>query len=123
MLYAVLADCVLVLHISFIAFAVAGGFLALRWRWLPWLHLPAAAWGVALELGGWICPLTPLESWLREAGGGSGYQAGGFIEHWVALLVYPPGLIRMHQLVLGLLLLALNAVAYALVWRARSSKR
>ncbi len=76
-----LADLVLVVHLAFIVFVVVGGVLALRWRWAPLLHLPAAGWGVFVELSGRVCPLTPLENALRHAAGSSGYS-GGFIEHW-----------------------------------------
>ena len=69
MLYKLLADAVAVFHLLFVAFAVLGGLLALGWRWIPWLHLPALAWGATVEFAGWICPLTPLENWLRVAGG------------------------------------------------------
>ena len=85
MLQRLLADLVVVLHLAFVAFAVAGGLLSLRWRWMPWLHLPALAWAAAVEFTGWICPLTPLENALRQAAGASqltiqpssGSNAGG----------------------------------------------
>jgi hypothetical protein len=38
------------------------------------LHVPAAAWGAAVEFGGWTCPLTPLELWLRESEDEAGPQ-------------------------------------------------
>lgn len=79
MLHRVLADAVLVLHLAFVVFVVAGGLLALRWRWAPFVHLPAAAWGVFVELSGRLCPLTPLENALRRAAGEAGY-AGGFAD-------------------------------------------
>ena len=66
MLYRLTADAVVILHLSFIVFVVCGGFLAWRWPRLIWVHLPAAAWGTAIELFHWTCPLTPLEKWLRE---------------------------------------------------------
>jgi NhaA family Na+:H+ antiporter len=118
--FRLLADAVVLLHLAFVAFVVAGGFLALRWRRLVWLHVPAALWGVAIELGGWVCPLTPLEQALREAGGGAGYP-GGFIEHYLLPVLYPPGLTRAVQLALGLAVLAVNAPAYALLWRVRGA--
>ena len=122
MLFKLLADTVAFIHLLFVAFAVAGGLLALRWRWLPWLHLPALAWGATVELSGWICPLTPLENWLRAAGGAAGYS-GGFVDHYLLPLLYPASLERGTQLVLGLALLAINAVAYSLVWRRRARSR
>lgn len=123
MLYRVLADLVVLLHLLFVAFVVAGGLLALRWRWLPWLHLPTLAWGATVEFTGWICPLTPLESMLRAADGEAGY-AGGFIEHYLLPLLYPGALTRDTQWLLGGSLLAFNALAYLALWlRARRRAR
>lgn len=119
MLFRVLADAVLLLHLAFVAFALLGGLLALRWRWMPWLHLPALAWGAIVEFSGWICPLTPLENALRSAGGAAGYE-GGFIEHYLLPMLYPAGLTRGVQFVLGGGLLLFNAVVYFLVWRRRA---
>jgi polyferredoxin len=118
MVYQLLADLVLGLHFLFIVFAVAGGVLALRWRWMPWLHLPALAWGAAVEFTGWLCPLTPLENALRRAAGTATYTES-FIEQYLLPLVYPGGLTREWQLALGGLLLAVNAAIYAAVWYRR----
>ena len=118
MWYRLLADLIVVAHAGFIAFVIAGGYLALRWRWMPWLHLPAAAWGAAIEFGGWICPLTPLENQLRAAGGAAGYS-GGFISHYLIPLIYPAGLTRGIQLGLGAAVIAVNVTAYAIVWTRR----
>lgn len=74
MLYLLLADSVAALHLAFVLFVVCGGLLALKWRWVVWLHVPAAAWGAAVEFGGWTCPLTPLELWLRESEDEAGPQ-------------------------------------------------
>ncbi|MHB1864473.1 MAG: DUF2784 domain-containing protein [Gemmatimonadaceae bacterium] len=118
MWYRLLADLIVVAHAGFIAFVIAGGYLALRWHWMPWLHLPAAAWGAAIEFGGWICPLTPLENQLRAAGGAAGYR-GGFISHYLIPLIYPAGLTRGIQLGLGAAVIAVNVTAYAIVWTRR----
>jgi hypothetical protein len=115
MLYQALADLVVVAHLGFIVFALLGALLALRWPRVLWLHAPAAIWAVAIELAGWICPLTPLENQLRSAGGAAGYP-GGFIEHYLLPVIYPPGLTREVQVALGLGLLAINALVYRAVW-------
>jgi hypothetical protein len=111
MVFRILADSVLLLHLSFVVFVVAGGWMALRWRPLLWLHLPAAAWGVLVQLGGWICPLTPLENHLRSLGGQAGYD-GGFLEHYLLSVLYPAGLTRGMQLALGCAVLVLNLLVY-----------
>lgn len=115
MLFQALADLVVVVHFGFIVFALFGALLALRWPGVLWVHAPAALWAVAIELAGWICPLTPLENSLRSAGGAAGYP-GGFVERYLLAVIYPPGLTREVQIALGLGLLAINAVAYLAVW-------
>ncbi len=112
MSYRLAADALVILHAAFIAFVVFGGLLALRWRWLAALHLPAAAWGVLIEAFGWICPLTPLELSWRAAAGEAGH-AGGFIERYLVAVLYPPGLTRGTQWALAALLLLGNGVVYA----------
>jgi len=121
MMYAWLADLVIGVHFLFIVFAVAGGALALRWRWIPWLHLSALVWGATVEFTGWVCPLTPLENALRRAAGAATYTQG-FVEHYLMPLIYPAGLTREWQWVLGGLLLVINAAVYALVWRRQRSR-
>jgi hypothetical protein len=122
-MYAVLADAVLVLHLAFVLFVVLGGLLVLRWRRTAWLHVPAAAWGVAIEFGGWICPLTPLENRLRERAGEAPYT-GDFVARYLMPVIYPEGLTREVQIALGLGALLLNAGIYAfVVWRVRMAQR
>ncbi len=116
MIYRALADLVLVLHLAFIVFVVAGGLLALRWRWATLLHLPAAFWGVLIEISGRVCPLTPFENALRRAAGSSGYS-DGFIEHYLVPVVYPLGLSYPLQLGLAGLVIIVNALLYLFVWR------
>jgi len=111
LIYRALADLVLVVHLLFVAFVVLGGLLVLRRPRLAWLHLPAAIWGVLIEFAGWVCPLTPLENSLRTRGGEAGYS-GGFIEHYLTAALYPLGLTRGVQFVLGMLVLVLNLAIY-----------
>ncbi len=109
---------VVALHLGFILFAVLGGLLAFRWRWMPWLHLPAVAWGAFVEVTGRICPLTLFENSLRQTSGGAGYE-GDFIEQYLLPIVYPAGLTREIQWTLAALLVAANVAIYAAVWRSR----
>jgi len=112
------ADAVLLAHLAFILFAAAGGLAVPRWPRVAWLHLPAAGWAALIELSGWTCPLTPLEVWLRRSAGQAGFQ-GGFIEHYLGAIVYPPGLTRTHQLVLGGAVLLANLLLYGIALRRR----
>ncbi len=122
MFYHTAADVVVVVHLAFIVFVVFGGLLVLRWRWVAWVHLPAVLWGALLELCGWMCPLTPLENWLRRASGAAGY-AGGFVERYVLPIVYPATLTDEVQVALGLLVCVVNAIIYSRLWRRQRSAR
>ncbi len=116
MVYRFLADTVVVIHGAFVLFVVLGGLLALRWRRLVLVHLPAAAWGAVVEFTGWVCPLTPLENRLRRLGGAEGYT-GGCIEHYLVPLIYPAGLTPGRQFVLGFVVVGVNVVVYGAIWR------
>ena len=117
----ILADATVALHFAFIVFVVLGGVLVWRNKAWAWAHLPAVAWVAYLEFSGAICPLTPLENALRTRAGESGY-AGGFIQHYLIPIVYPPGLTVDLQIALGLGVVALNVVVYALAWRRRAAR-
>ena len=108
-----LATVVVLAHMAFVAFVVAGGVLALRWPRVAWLHLPAALWGTMIALVGWICPLTPLENWLRVRAGGRAYDTG-FLEHYLLPILYPVGMTRGLQIATGVFVVLVNALIY---WR------
>jgi hypothetical protein len=116
MFYRLLADCVVLVHVAFVAFVVLGGFLTWRWRGVLWVHVPCALWGIAIEFGGWVCPLTPLENALSARAGLEGY-AGGFVEHYIIPVLYPAGLTRPSQAVLGTLVVLVNLVVYGVLVR------
>lgn len=116
------ADLVVAVHFAFILFAVLGALLVLRWPRLAWAHLPALAWAAGIMIAGGVCPLTPLEQRLRAQAGQAGYE-GGFIEHYIVPLIYPPGLTREAQIAGAALLLAANIAVYALWLRRRRGAR
>ena len=122
MLYRGLADLVLVIHLTFVLFVVAGGLFALRRPRVAWVHVPVALYGATIEFVGFICPLTPLEIALRRRGGEAGYE-GGFIEHYITAALYPTGLTREIQLALGVGVLLFNAIVYAIVLRRHRATR
>jgi hypothetical protein len=118
MIYRVLADITFVAHLLFVMFVVCGGLLVVFWKRLAWLHLPALLWGVLLEWNAWICPLTPLENWLLERAGVTGY-GGGFVEHYIVPIIYPNHLTHGMQLILGTSLLVFNILIYLWAFRRR----
>ena len=122
MLYRALADLTLVVHLFFVLFVALGAFLLLRWPKLAWAHLPAVLWGAYIELSGGTCPLTPLEVALRIRGGEAGYE-GGFIEHYIEAWIYPEGLTRRTQIVLGIAVFVVNTAVYWWVFHGRRRNR
>lgn len=122
MLYGLLANLVLALHLAFVLFALFGALGALRWRWWPALHLPAVAWGVWVELTAGICPLTPLENALRQRAGLAGYE-GDFLQHYLLAALYPERLTPEIQAGLGIGLLLINLGLYAFVFHRKRPRR
>ena len=116
MAWRLLADAVVVIHLSFIVFVVAGGLLALRWRGIALVHVPVALYGVVIELVGFTCPLTPLEKALRRRAGSAGYE-GGFVEHYVVPVIYPGEFTSGVKVAVAVLIVVVNAIVYSVVWR------
>ena len=111
MLYHYLADVIVIIHFVFIIFVIFGAFLLIRWRWIIWMHLPAAMWGVFIEFSGWICPLTPLENKLRKISGLDSYDIS-FVEHYIIPLIYPTDLTREVQILFGVVVVTVNMLIY-----------
>lgn len=120
--YRIGADVVLAIHFAFVLFVAAGALLVLRWPRLALVHLPIAIYGAVIEFVGFVCPLTPLENALRRRAGEVGYS-GGFIDHYITAAIYPAGLTRHAQLVLGLAVIAVNGIVYAILLRRRRRHR
>ncbi|PYR67599.1 MAG: DUF2784 domain-containing protein [Acidobacteria bacterium] len=116
----VLATLVVFLHLAFVVFDVIGGVLALRWPTLAFVHVPAAAWAIYVEWAGVLCPLTPLENSLRTAAGLEAY-AGDFVAEYVFPVLYPNGLTRTAQMVMGAAVLAFNLIVYVAILSRRGS--
>ncbi|MBD3648275.1 MAG: DUF2784 domain-containing protein [Pseudomonadales bacterium] len=115
------ADVIVIIHFGFVLFVIFGALLALKWKWMPLLHLPAAIWGALIEIVGWTCPLTPLEQRLRE---GSGTYEGGFVQQYLWSLLYPEELTRSFQLLLGVGVILINVVIYGfVVLKARGQRQ
>jgi hypothetical protein len=74
------------------------------------------AWGTAVEVFHWPCPLTGWENDLRLAAGEAGY-ADSFIEHYLWPLIYPVGLTPGIQVWLAILVLLINVPVYLLLLR------
>jgi hypothetical protein len=122
MIFRLAAETVLLAHLAFIVFALLGAVLAVWWRRIVIVHLPAAAWGAWVEISGRFCPLTLLENYLRIKAGQSGY-AESFIEHYLLAIIYPAGLTRDIQFALAAAVIAVNLAIYGWLLVRRHSSR
>ncbi len=121
MLYHLLANTLVVVHLAFVGFVMLGGLLVLRWPRVMWAHLPAALWGTIIEFGGFVCPLTPLENYFRQQAGLVEYQTG-FVERYLLPVLYPAQITRSVQIVLGIGVITINLCVYAWIlhrWKRR----
>lgn len=117
---ALLADLVLLLHLLFILFVLFGALLVRYRGWIAWLHIPMFLWGAVVNLASLQCPLTPLEKHYRQLAGESGYE-GGFVEHYIAPLIYPEGLTQELGVIVGSVTLLWNIAIYT--WLLFSRRR
>jgi len=116
MLPLLLADLLVLLHLTFVLFVVFGAILVRYRRWVMWVHLPAALWGAFISAIGGVCPLTPWENHFRQLAGQSGYQ-GGFIEHYIIPVLYPSALTLDLQRAEAVFVVIVNAGLYLWVWK------
>ncbi len=92
----------------FVAYVVAGGFLALKWPRTLALHLFAVLWGIGSVALHWPCPLTWLERWARVWADMRPLPPEGFIAHYISGVLYPADMAAEVQ--------AVVAVAVAISW-------
>ena len=121
MLYRLLADIVVILHLAFIVFAVSGGILIVWWRRVAWIHIPAVLWSAWIELSGGICPLTYLENWLLGKAGLGGYH-GDFIADYILPVVYPTNLTRNIQIAMAAIIITVNLLIYGFILMKKRTK-
>jgi hypothetical protein len=81
------AEAAVLLHFAWIVFVVTGAFFLRRRRRLRWVHLAAVLYSVAIEVYGWICPLTYLEQWFWSKAGIESYE-GSFVSHYLERIIY-----------------------------------
>ena len=117
-IYLLAANAILILHLLFILGMLLGGLAVLRKPKLAIIHVPMVIWGFLVEVMGWYCPLTDLENMFLQRAGALDY-ASGFLENYLLALIYPEGLTREIQYILGAFVLIINVVIYVLVWGKR----
>jgi hypothetical protein len=122
MVYHILANLVVVIHLAFVAFTVIGAGLVFWWHRILWLHIPAFLWSVWIEFTGGICPLTPLENWFRIKAGQGGYK-GDFVATYLLPVLYPAGLTRNMQFILAMMVIVINVAIYGSIFYKHNRKK
>ena len=122
MIYRIMADLLVIVHLLFIIFVLFGGGLLMWRRFFIFMHLPAVFWAALISFKSWICPLTPLENYLRDIAGTAGYEQG-FVEHYLIPIIYPSHLTSAIQNMLGIFVLLINLGIYCLVYYKHIAKR
>lgn len=123
MLNKILADFVALIHLGFILFVIFGVFLVFKYNKLVWIHLPVIIWATLISLYRWVCPLTPLENYLRSSAGEQAYQVG-FIEHYILPIIYPGEMTQAIAIAMGVFVIVWNSVFYLIYFinKRRASK-
>ena len=115
MWYAAAADCIALVHLTFIVFVVFGAVLGRRHRWWRLAHIGAMSYGVLIEIFYWACPLTYVEQYLRQRAGRGLYEEP-FIAHYLNKIIY----IEISQWILilaAIVVLGVNSGFYIHSWR------
>lgn len=111
MLYKILADFVVLIHLCWIIFLIGGVLLGRKYRVIGIFHIGGLLLAIFLQSFGWYCPLTYLEIWLREKHDPSIIYKGSFIIHYVEKIVYI-NLTRETVFVLTVILISVSAYIY-----------
>ncbi len=107
------AILILLVHLIWIVLVIFG---ALFTRGRPLgsaLHILALLWGIAVESGPWLCPLTLAEQYFETRAGMAAYK-GSFLLHTLDAVVYP-NLPAWLVTVAGVAVCAFNLGIY--LWR------
>lgn len=115
--YRILTTLVLTLHFGYLAYVVVGGFVAWRWPRTIWLHLVAAAWGLAVIGIPLRCPLTWVEDWSRRRAG-EGAPSAGFVDRYLEGALYPERYTALLQALVALTVVG-SYVGFFLLRRGR----
>ncbi len=105
MLARIIADIVVVVHLLWIFFLIAGPYWGRKYRMVGVVHVAGLAFAVISQLAGWYCPLTYLEVWLRQRQDPAGAYPGSFLAHYAEQIVYaelPPAVIFLATVALVL---------------------
>jgi len=86
--YIIAADIVVFIHFLWILFLIFGAVWGRRYPWIKRIHIGGILFAVLIQIAGWYCPLTYLETWLRSMYDSSQSYEGTFIVYYIEKIVY-----------------------------------
>ncbi len=118
MVYKLLSDLVILLHLLWVIFILFGFLVAFKYFKVSFIHMAGLVFTLVLNLGGWYCPLTYLENYLHSLYDPKLHYAGSFITNNLQKLIY----LELDELYLRMGAIAwvgINMGGYALLLRRR----
>jgi hypothetical protein len=110
-IYKLLADSIVLLHLGWIIFLFIGAVWGRKNKVVRIAHLGGLSYALLSEIMDWLCPLTHLEIWLRAQHDPALSYAGSFIVHYIEELIYID-MSRIAIFILTILLAAFNVWVY-----------
>ncbi len=114
MLYRVFADIVVITHLLWIFFLIAGAYWGRKHRAVMAVQGAGLVFAVVSQIFGWYCPLTHLEIWLAAKENTALAYPGSFLAHYAEKLVY----INVTPAIIFVFTLVLVGVTAWTYWRA-----
>jgi hypothetical protein len=111
MMYRILADIAVFVHLFWILFLIFGVVIGIRSKVIKIIHISGLLFALILQVLNWYCPFTYLEVWLRAQHDPASTYTGSFIIHYIEKIVYFP-VSRTTLFFMTLLLGSLNAWLY-----------
>jgi hypothetical protein len=88
MFYLLAADIVVLLHFLWIVFLIFGAFIGRKYKWVKIVHIVGVIFALFIQVFGWYCPLTHIETWLRRMHDPTQSYTGSYIVYYVERIVY-----------------------------------
>lgn len=116
MIYLLFAEIVFIIHFLWIIFLVFGCIWGRKYKIIKTIHISGLLFAVILQLFGWYCPLTYLESWLRTKYSSAYMPADSFIIYYLEKIIY----LDISPNIIFILTIALLIITFFIYFRSWS---
>ncbi|MBW2609025.1 MAG: DUF2784 domain-containing protein [Deltaproteobacteria bacterium] len=112
MIFRILADITILLHLAWILFLISGFIFALKKSKIAFFHIAGLVFTFFLNLMQWHCPLTYLENYLRVLSNSNTNYTGSFIINYSENIIYLD-LPELYLRISAIFFVVLNIIGYA----------